>query len=158
MVQPMTQPQRYLKQITKEDAKTLFDLELADRSCESEVGGEFFLNGESFVGAFYNGVLVGVFIGNMIGKKTSDVHIGFPLINRKKAFDFAIDYINEVFTKTEIERIETEIPLLFPDVIRFTEKCGFTKEGIKRKNYYKNGKMHDSQTMGILRGDLCLKQ
>lgn len=156
--QHSTSEQRYLKQVTQKEAKSLFDGELTERSCEGEAGKGFKLNCASLVGAFEGDKLLGLFMSNMIGKKTCDVHIAFPLKNRKNALSFAKDYVNEVFSKTDINRIETEIPLLYPDVIRFTEKCGFTKEGVKRKNYYKDGKMHNSQIMGILRGDVCQKR
>lgn len=45
-------------------------------------------------------------------------------------------------------KIDIKIPDIYPEVIRFAEKCGFQKEGIDRKSFLKNGLIIDRIMMG----------
>lgn len=133
----------------------MHDDELLSRVHEDGAKGS--IAGDDILGAFIGDLLVGIFVVDSLGVKTIGVHIGFLKGHRKLALGFAKDFIDLAFSG-DIERVEAEIPTCWPDVIRFTEKVGFTKEGIKRAAYLKNGIMQDKQILGMTRGDYELRR
>lgn len=46
-------------------------------------------------------------------------------------------------------KINTKVPVIYQDVIRFAHKLGFKDEGIDRESIMKNGIMIDRQNLGI---------
>lgn len=47
------------------------------------------------------------------------------------------------------QKINTKVPVIYKDVIRFAHKLGFVNEGIDRLSIMKNGKLTDRQNLGI---------
>lgn len=151
--QHLTQQQIYLDFISSDDAANIIDLELASRLSEKEIKLPVIVKGDVIIGAFIGNDLKGFFINNMVGERCVEVHIGFPKENRILAKESARQYMDMMFESFDVDRIETEIPTCYPDVIRFTQNMGFKNEGTKRKNFSYKNEMHDSQIMGILRGE-----
>lgn len=48
-----------------------------------------------------------------------------------------------------INKINTQVPEIYKDVIMFASKLGFSKEGVNRLSISKNGKIMDMVYMGI---------
>lgn len=56
---------------------------------------------------------------------------------------FLIDNCNKQFIKINIK-----IPEIYPDVIRFAEKCEIEKEGVDKHSFLKNGEIYNRIIMG----------
>ena len=65
----------------------------------------------------------------------------------------AQDLIEWVFSNTDIVKLNAEIPYKYQNVISFTEKAGFTIEGIRRHAYLKDGVVYDVALLGLMKGD-----
>ena len=79
------------------------------------------------------------------------VHMHIPKRYRKDGsfrmgsglLEFLENNIEEQYVK-----LNAKIPALYPDVVRFAEKCGFEKEGVDRKSHKKYNKYYDRVIMG----------
>ena len=56
-----------------------------------------------------------------------------------------------VFEKTDIVRIYAEVFAPNAASLRVLEKCGFVREGIKRRSVFKNGEFCDSIVMALIK-------
>ena len=54
----------------------------------------------------------------------------------------------------ECQKIIAWVPVIYQNVIDFTVGQGFTIEGLNRKSYFKNGKLHDQKLLGITRNEV----
>ena len=66
-------------------------------------------------------------------------------------------FCKEIFSSTDVNRVQAEV--FVPNVAscRVLEKCGFQKEGVLRQSAFKNGKFYDAAVYGLLaseRGEL----
>lgn len=60
-----------------------------------------------------------------------------------------------VIDNTEgFSKINTKVPVIYKDVIRFAHKLGFKDEGIDRLSIMKNGRLVDRQNLGITFGEV----
>lgn len=57
----------------------------------------------------------------------------------------------ETFEKTDIVRIYAEVFAPNAASLRVLEKCGFVREGIKRRSVFKNGEFCDSIVMALIK-------
>lgn len=53
-----------------------------------------------------------------------------------------------------VNKINVNIPMCFPFVIKFAEDVGFKKEGVNYQSYMKNGIYQDLQNLGITREEI----
>ena len=66
-------------------------------------------------------------------------------------------FCKEIFSSTDVNRVQAEV--FVPNVAscRVLEKCGFQKEGVLRQSAFKNEKFYDAAVYGLLaseRGEL----
>lgn len=59
-------------------------------------------------------------------------------------------FCEEMFSSSDVNRIQAEV--FVPNVAscRVLEKCGFQKEGVLRQSVFKNGKFYDAAVYGLL--------
>lgn len=57
------------------------------------------------------------------------------------------------FNKLRLNRIELDVVSKNIGAIKCYQKCGFKKEGVKRKAHFKNGKFYDLILMSLLRDE-----
>ncbi len=81
-----------------------------------------------------------------------NIHIHIPKKNRgtgtlkvgREFLRWVVDNSAKQYVK-----INTKVPMIYRDVIRFAHKLGFKDEGIDRLSIMKNGKLVDRLNMGI---------
>lgn len=59
-----------------------------------------------------------------------------------------------ILDNTDAEKVIAWVPEIYPNVRSFTESQGFQIEGVNRKSYLKNGKLHDQTLLGITRSEI----
>jgi len=81
-----------------------------------------------------------------------NVHIHIPKENRgrhTKGIGLSILRWVKDNANPNIHKINTKIPVIYKDVIRFAHSLGFKDEGIDRLSIMKNGKLIDRLNLGI---------
>lgn len=74
-----------------------------------------------------------------------------PEYRKEHAYEFGIEAIAYAWDLLGVLKIVAQIPAIYPNVIAFAEKCGFTQEGVNKNSHLKDGKLVDCVYMGIAR-------
>lgn len=152
--QPMTQQQISLKPITPEIATEAADEELRDRLCQDgEYVGECLPRSYLYVGCYVYDNLTGFFCIKKITRNIIELHINILKDWRGYASIFVKKITSNLFSDPLINRIESEIPDIYPEMISFAQLMGFKEEGEKRESFLKNGKWHNKKVIGMIRSD-----
>ena len=101
--------------------------------------------------AGYEDSLVGVMIFDALSPYLYDCHIHVLPDQRGHALNFAQSSFEYLWNNTRACKVTAQIALIYPDVIKFAQKCGFRCEGINAKSYVKHGQLHDQAYMGLER-------
>ena len=59
-------------------------------------------------------------------------------------------FSREIFSSTDVNRIEAVVFVPNAASCRVLEKCGFRKEGVLRQSVFKNGQFYDAAVYGLL--------
>lgn len=59
-------------------------------------------------------------------------------------------FCEEMFSSSDVNRIQAEVFVPNFASCRVLEKCGFQKEGVLRQSVFKNGKFYDAAVYGLL--------
>ncbi|MBL4574443.1 MAG: hypothetical protein JKY86_15420 [Gammaproteobacteria bacterium] len=92
------------------------------------------------------------------GNSTIDIHIHIPKENRgRKSKEIGLSFLSWVKCNaiSEVYKINTKVPAIYKDVIRFAHSLGFKDEGIDTKSIMKNGKLIDRVCLGISITEVC---
>ena len=92
----------------------------------------------------------GLGIFHRVNVITCEFHI--QMLDRSKAMEFGAACLSYIWDNTKLNKIIAQIPEMYPDVCRFTEKHGFKKEGRSEGAYLKNGKISSIMYYGKVRG------
>ena len=106
-----------------------------------------------FVGGFLGDEIIGLMIYHKDTAVVWGCHVQVLPDYRDYAFDFgkqALDWLKEM---TNAKKVTAQIPVLYPDVIRFAEKHGFKNEGTNKQSYLKNGQLTDKVYLGKMLWD-----
>lgn len=109
------------------------------------------LDGEIYLAGYANGGLVGIFNLHPINEICWECHVQVLPTMRDYAHLFGHGVIEWVWTQTEVQKLVAQIPVIYPDVIRFAETKGFEIEGINRQSHLKRGHVWDQVYMGLVR-------
>lgn len=93
----------------------------------------------------------GLGIFHLVNVITCQFHI--QMLDKLKAMEFGAACLDFIFDNTNLNKIIAQIPEIYPDVCRFTEKHGFKKEGVSEGSYLKNGNISSLIYYGLTRGD-----
>ena len=152
MGQPLTQPRISLEPITIDKANEIIDDEMLSRI--SQDGDQKELPRKyTYIGCNLDGKLIGFFALREESKSTIDLHINIKKIYRGYARIFSRLLLDNLFRSSNVNRVETEIPDLYKDVLKFAHSMGFKKEGVKREAFLKNNNWHDKIIVGLTRSD-----
>jgi hypothetical protein len=80
-----------------------------------------------------------------------NIHMHIPEKHRGKNSFLIGNGMIEFLIKHRLKRcvkLNIKIPVIYPEVVRFAEKCGFEKEGVDRKSFLKNGEIVDRVILG----------
>ena len=87
-----------------------------------------------------------------VSSSVVNVHIHIPQKNRgEKTVQAGKAVLNWIVnnSKSNFSKINTQIPIIYRDVIIYALKLGFKKEGVNRYSVLKKGSWVDQQYMGI---------
>lgn len=103
-----------------------------------------------WIGWFESGRCLGLMSVSEENATVLNIHMHIPEQHRgPRSFEIGnglIDYLIENCDNRFV-KINVKIPVCFPDVIRFAEKCGFIRQGIDSRSHLKDGVHHDRQMM-----------
>jgi len=148
-----TRQQCFLKAISGENAFQLLDDELKSRILQDGVSLTIMPNDFVYIGCFKGRNPAGFISLKKVTKTTIEIHINIQKKYRGYARIFSNQVLDNLFKDPLINRIESNIPIIYPDVIKFVQKLGFIIEGEKRESFLKDGNLHNLITIGLLRGD-----
>lgn len=155
MAQHSTQRQISLKEISRDDAFSCMSDELKERVFQDYV--DLDLNplplNYSYVGCFVGGHLAGFIHLAKSKLYIVDIHININKLFRGYAPIFANKIIDNLFKNSDVNRIESEIPVLYKSMLKFVQNIGFELEGKKQEAFNKNGKWHDTYIIGLTRNN-----
>ncbi len=107
---------------------------------------------ESWVTMTAGDTLVGVYCLHPFNRWTLRIHAHVLAEHREKhAMDTGRAILEWFVDNTDYMKIIAEIPVCYPDVIKFTRKFGFQMEGCNRQSVMKDGKLIDQVSLGITR-------
>ena len=111
------------------------------------------LENEIFLGCVVNGDLIGLYNLHWITGVTLQGHTHILKKYRKEhaqASCFAV--MKWLLENVErCEKVACFVPFVYPNVKRFLAACGFSEEGVIRKSFLLNKKLHDMWIMGLSR-------
>lgn len=99
-----------------------------------------------------DGKRVGLSAVNVASNSVLNIHIHIPKVHRgigtlKIGRAFLGWVVNN--SSKQYVKINTKVPTIYKDVIRFAHKLGFKDEGIDRLSIMKNGELVDRLNLGI---------
>lgn len=95
---------------------------------------------------------VGVFVVHKDGPCSYKLHANIPKANRKKHSKEACDNVVKwIWDNIDTNKLNAEIPVIYPNVINRALLMGYELEGVKRKAFLKDGNEIDVVIMGMVR-------
>jgi len=155
MAQRSTQQQISLRAISREDAFCCMTDELKRRVFQDYVD----LNNNplpltySYIGCYVGDELSGFIHLAKAKKHIVDIHININKAFRGHAQVFAKKVISNLFNEPSINRLESEIPVLYKSMLKFVQNIGFIVEGEKQEAFLKNGKWYNTYIIGLTRNN-----
>ncbi len=108
-----------------------------------------------WVGLFDDKRLFGIIFLHPHNSTTMIAHINIQKKDRYKLSRaggiVGLEYIIE---NTDYDKVQTETPVIYPNVMKFVESMGFRKEGISRKSINKNTQLVDQVMYGATRQEI----
>lgn len=94
---------------------------------------------------------IGIMIYHWINGVTLECHVQVLPEHRGLAHEFGRLSLSWAWENTKATKIVAQIPSIYPDVVRFAYKNGFTFEGTNRQSYLKHGKLFDQYYLGLIK-------
>lgn len=141
-----------LKVITREDAFNYCDDELFDRISEKDVdlSPDIFCTGEC-VGIFNDAELIGFWFVVQINQSTFEIHINMKKEHRKYNKNTGKDFCSFMFNFPQVNKLVAYIPVIYPEVIKYTKNHGFEQEGYLNEHFPKDSGFIDCLMLGLTR-------
>lgn len=95
---------------------------------------------------------VGVFSIKYNGSAAVNVHVHIPKKHRgKHSKSIGLMFLKWVKDNASenVQKLNTQVPVIYKDVIRFAKSLGFKKEGINTCSIMKDGQLIDSMYLGL---------
>ncbi len=135
------------------DHPDIFDVISEDGGIDYEVNPEK----DCFLTLWVDKQLAGLYILSPVSGVELDIHAQVLPAYRKKyarpltrmVFEWLLENANPQFQK-----VTASVPALYPNVMAFCQEAGMVCEGINRKAWRKNGKVHDKYFYGITRDEI----
>lgn len=71
-----------------------------------------------------------------------------PEYRKEYAYRFGMAAIDFAFKVTQARKLMALIPVIYPNVRQFAERCGFEVEGLSKASIRKNGELTDQWLLG----------
>lgn len=131
--------------------KVLKDPEIFDRISEDGPTSDTWLPSMDEAIFLSDAEGVGVVIYHAINSVTVEGHIQILSQHRDKAAEFSEQALQWLWDNTKFEKIIVQIPEIYPDVVKFVQKFGFSFEGVNKLSHRKNGRLHDQYYLGLIK-------
>jgi len=98
--------------------------------------------------------IVGLFAVHPMTETTYIIHVNIlPKFwgNRKENAQFGKMAVEWVWNNTEAHKLIATVPVIYPHVLGYAQRCGFKREGMLRASYLKGGELHDQYVLGVNR-------
>lgn len=82
-----------------------------------------------------------------------EVHLCIPSGYRFESVEFSELVIEWVFNNHPCHRIKTSVMCIYPSVLNFVRKLGFTLDGREREAVCRNGEFIDMWVLSLIRGE-----
>ena len=113
------------------------------------------VDAESWVKMVVDDEIIGVYCLHPLNRWTLQIHAHVLAQYRDKhALDTGKAILKWFLEHTDYLKIVAEIPVCFPDVLKFTQKFGFKVEGCNRQSLMKDNKLIDQVWLGITRDEV----
>jgi len=108
-----------------------------------------------WVGLYDKDLLFGILVIHATTVTTGIVHINILKQYRSKYSTIAgLNCMDYMLYNTEFNKFNTEVPVIYPNVINYLKRFGFKNEGINRLSINKNNMIVDQKSFGITREEL----
>ena len=138
----------------------MFDDDIFDVISEdgtTKEGQRFNVYNEYWLKVLVGDELIGLYNLHHTNQSTLEAHVHILPKFRKehskssilKVYEWLIDNCDE-----DVVKFISNIPAIYPNVLKFCLSNGFKHEGINRKSYLKNGLIHDVDMVGITKSEM----
>lgn len=101
------------------------------------------------------GELVGLYCLDRVNSVTLEIHAQvLPECRKEYSDDTGRAVLQWILDNTDTRKVIAWVPVIYPNVRKFTESQGFQVEGVSRKSYLKHGELHDLTLLGITRDEI----
>lgn len=116
---------------------------------------EYIIHDSLYYLAAYDGPdLMGMFLSHPISSTIVMAHLAMlPCGRGEKSRELGIEAINWVFNNTAYSKINGMTPIYNKIAIKYNLDVGMKKEGVNKKSFMRNGKLHDQIYFGITKSD-----
>jgi len=143
-----------LNVITRKEALDYCDEELLERISEKdvEVAIDLFSSGEC-VGIFLDDELIGFWFVVQLNNSTFEIHINMKKEHRKYNKNTGKEFCEFMFNFPQVNKLVAYIPVIYPEVIKYTQNHGFEQEGYLKEHFPKDSGYIDCLMLGLTRTD-----
>lgn len=106
---------------------------------------------EYWVGIYDDG-LIGIYRIHPLNSICFQIHAFMMDRTKKESGKVILQWC--VHNIEDMQKLIAEIPVIYQNVYYYTKKQGFKDEGINRKSFMKNDKLHDQYRLGITRSEI----
>jgi hypothetical protein len=82
-----------------------------------------------------------------------EIHLCIPSSRKFESVEFCKMVIDWVFEKHPCHRIRTSVVCIFPEVLNFVRKLGFSLDGRERQAVCRDGEFIDLWVLSLIRGE-----
>jgi len=104
-----------------------------------------------------DGVVIGIYVLHPFNGCTLEIHANILPVYRKEYAHESAQAVLKWIDKNipdNFQKLIARIPVIYPNVYRFTMNHGFDDEGLLTKSCFKNGELHDLHLLGLQRSIL----
>ena len=108
-----------------------------------------------WIGLFEDDRLFGIGLMHGLNNTTVMIHINIQKDDRFKLSTKGGQLILQYFlNETDFQKINAEVPVIFKEVVKFTQSMGFSIEGLNRKSINKHNGLIDQINLGQTRNEV----
>lgn len=98
----------------------------------------------------------GLFVVHPLNATALEVHINIlQQFRQRHAYDCGKAFVEWFVNRApeNFHKVIAQVPVIYPEVAKFTQKFGFLDEGLNRKSIMKQGELIDQHYYGLTRSD-----
>ena len=136
----------------------LRDPELFDRISEDGITDYVtpFDDHQSYLLIVRGGLVIGVWSLYPVNATTLNIHCNILKRYRAHGREASLLILDWFVSEcpSQYQKLNAEIPTIYPEVYHHTKKCGFTDEGVNRMSIMKHGNLTDQWRLGVTKNEV----